>query len=38
MCWFTNKKLKFKIAKENIPIYKICSKEDDKILSYYKKF
>ena len=38
MCWFTNKKLKFKIAKENIPIYKICCKEDDKILSYYKKF
>lgn len=38
MCWITNKKLKFKIAKENIPIYKICSKEDDKILSYYKKF
>ena len=38
MCWFTKKKLKFKIAKENIPIYKICSKEDDKILSYYKKF
>ena len=38
MCWITNKKLKFKIAKENIPIYKICRKEDDKILSYYKKF
>ena len=38
MCWITNKKLKFKIAKENIPIYKICCKEDDKILSYYKKF
>ena len=38
MCWFTNKKLKFKIAKENISIYKICCKEDDKILSYYKKF
>lgn len=38
MCWFTSKKLKFKIAKENIPIYKICCKEDDKILSYYKKF
>ena len=36
MCWFTNKKLKFKIAKENIPIYKICRKEDDKILSYFK--
>lgn len=38
MCWITNKKLKFKIAKENIPIYKICRKEDDKVLSYYKKF
>lgn len=38
MCWITNKKLKFKIAKENIPIYKICRKENDKILSYYKKF
>ena len=38
MCWITNKKLKFKIAKENIPIYKICRKEDDKILSYYKHF
>lgn len=38
MCWITNKKLKFKIAKENIPIYKICRKEDDKILSYFKHF
>lgn len=38
MCWITNKKLKFKIAKENIPIYKICCKEDDKILSYFKRF
>ena len=38
MCWITNKKLKFKIAKENIPIYKICRKEDDKILSYFKRF
>ena len=38
MCWVTNKKLKFKIAKENIPIYKICRKEDDKILSYFKHF
>lgn len=38
MCWITNKKLKFKIAKENIPIYKICRKEDDKILSYYRRF
>ena len=38
MCWITNKKLKFKIAKENIPIYKICHKEDDKILSYFKHF
>lgn len=38
MCWITNKKLKFKIAKENIPIYKICRKENDKVLSYYKKF
>ena len=32
MCWITNKKLKFKIAKENIPIYKVCRKEDNKIL------
>ena len=38
MCWITNKKLRFKIAKENIPIYKICRKEDDKILSYFKHF
>ena len=38
MCWITNKKLKFKIAKENIPIYKICRKENDKILSYFKHF
>ena len=38
MCWITNKKLKFKIAKENIPIYKICRKENDKILSYFKCF
>ena len=38
MCWITNKKLKFKIAKENIPIYKICRNEDDKILSYFKHF
>ena len=38
MCWITNKKLKFKIAKENIPIYKICRKENDKILSYFKRF
>ena len=38
MCWITNKKLKFKIAKENIPIYKICRKEDGKILSYFKRF
>lgn len=38
MCWFTNKNLKFKIAKENIPIYKICRKEDDKILSYFQRF
>ena len=38
MCWITNKKLKFKIAKENIPIYKICRKEDNKILSYFKNF
>lgn len=38
MCWITNKKLKFKIAKENIPIYKICRKVNDEIFSYYKNF
>lgn len=38
MCWITNKKLKFKIAKENIPIYKVCRKEDNEILSYFKHF
>lgn len=38
MCWITNKKLKFKIAKENIPIYKICRKINDEITSYYKLF
>lgn len=38
MCWITNKKLKFKIAKENIHIYKVCRKEDNKILSYFKHF
>ena len=38
MCWITNKKLKFKIAKENIPIYKICRKKYNKILSYFQRF
>lgn len=38
MCWITSKKLKFKIAKENIPIYKVCCKEGDKIISPIHSF